>query len=168
MLGVNMNGIEWNKILKMKVMQNVLDEAILKEHQCEFDKNKCKLALFDELGEMNHENKASWCWWKYTQKPVDREKLLEELVDAWHFALSLDNHTKKRIARDFDPVMYEHFEHLACNSLADLMAMTVYMDFDYVELMLLITEKLGFTIDDIYECYQKKNKVNFERLKNGY
>ena len=39
---------------------------------------------------------------------------------------------------------------LACNSLADLMAMTVYMDFDYVELMLLITEKLGFTIDDIY------------------
>ena len=34
--------------------------------------------------------------------------------------------------------------------------------------MLLITEKLGFTIDDIYECYQKKNKVNFERLKNGY
>ena len=28
--------------------------------------------------------------------------------------------------------------------------------------------KLGFTIDDIYECYQKKNKVNFERLKNGY
>ena len=63
MLGVNMTGMEWNKVIEMKKMQNVLDEAILKEHQCEFDKNKCKLALFDELWEMNHENKGSWCWW---------------------------------------------------------------------------------------------------------
>ena len=159
---------QWNKILEMKKMQNVLDEAILKEHKCEFDKNKCKLALFDELGEMNHENKASWCWWKYTQKPVDKVRLLEELVDAWHFALSLDNHTRYGISREFNILMYEHFENISMDSFANLMAITVYVDYDYVELMILVSEKLGFTIDEIYECYHQKNQINFERLQNGY
>ena len=46
-------------------------------------------ALFDELGELNHELKAKWCWWKKTQEPVDREKLLEEYVDCIHFGLCM-------------------------------------------------------------------------------
>lgn len=44
-------------------------------------------AILDELGEVNHEDKASFCWWKKTQKPVDNEKLLEEIADLMHFVL---------------------------------------------------------------------------------
>ena len=35
-------------IEKMLKMQRALDDAIYKEHQVEFDKEKCKLAMMDE------------------------------------------------------------------------------------------------------------------------
>ena len=44
------------------------------------------MAILDEIGELTHELKANWCWWKKTQAPVDNEKVLGELVDIWHFA----------------------------------------------------------------------------------
>ena len=35
------------------------------------------MASFDELGEVNHEMKAEWCYWKKSQEPVNRDKLKE-------------------------------------------------------------------------------------------
>lgn len=34
--------------------------------------------------------------------------------------------------------------------------------------LLYLTEKLGFTMDEVYQEYLNKNKINYERLKNGY
>lgn len=31
-----------------------------------------------------------------------------------------------------------------------------------------LTERLGFSFDDVYQEYLNKNKINYERLKNGY
>ena len=31
-----------------------------------------------------------------------------------------------------------------------------------------ITEYLGFTIEDVYQAYCGKNKINYQRLKEGY
>lgn len=31
-----------------------------------------------------------------------------------------------------------------------------------------LTEKLGFSFDEIYEGYIEKNKENYERMKRGY
>ena len=31
-----------------------------------------------------------------------------------------------------------------------------------------LTRKLGFTIEEVYNAYIDKNKVNFERIANGY
>jgi dimeric dUTPase (all-alpha-NTP-PPase superfamily) len=47
--------------------------------------------ILDEVGELTHELKANWCWWKKTQPPVDEKKVLGELVDIWHFVLSWQN-----------------------------------------------------------------------------
>jgi len=71
------------KLKEMFQMQRTLNEAILNE----FGKNsivegKLQLAIIDELGELTHELKGDWCWWKKTQPPVDRQRVLEELVDV--------------------------------------------------------------------------------------
>ena len=79
-------------IKEMLKMQAKLDEAIMKEYGLkEIDEEKLSFAILDEIGELTHELKANWCWWKKTQAPVDKEKVLGELVDIWHFVLSWQN-----------------------------------------------------------------------------
>lgn len=34
--------------------------------------------------------------------------------------------------------------------------------------LLILSGLLGFTFDEIYQEYLNKNKINYERLKNGY
>ena len=86
------------KIEEMLNFQKMLDNSIESEYGLEYGKDAkynlegLKRALFDELGELNHEDKKSWCWWKKTQHEVDRNKLLEELVDCFHFSLSIAYH----------------------------------------------------------------------------
>lgn len=138
----------------------------LLEMQRALDEKKSYLALIDEIGELTHELKGDWCWWKKTQAPVDREKVLEELVDVWHFVLSIENHS-----------IYDK-----CNSqIMNYDFKRLVKDVDYVEIagdlvnskiplfyVMCLTYKLGFDFEDVYEAYKKKNAVNFERLRNGY
>lgn len=62
-------------IKEMLQMQAKLDEAIMKEYglTC-IDEEKLRFAIIDEVGELTHELKGNWCWWKKTQAPVDRKK----------------------------------------------------------------------------------------------
>lgn len=84
-----MTGNNVELIRKMLKMQAKLDKTIMDEYGLtEIDEEKLNMAILDEIGELNHELKANWCWWKKTQAPVDEEKVLGELVDIWHFVLS--------------------------------------------------------------------------------
>lgn len=164
---MNLTPEEMNKLNEISIMQDKLDEEILKVHECQFDLERSKLALIDELGETNHENKANWCWWKFTQEPVNKSKLLEELVDCWHFAMSIYNHTRtymdiKRNIKSYEVEKYQRYE------LSKLIAWVILKTENILAIMIAITNKLGFTIDEIYTAYVAKNRVNYERLKNGY
>lgn len=155
------------RINEMLKMQKALNDSVKKKFNLEsVEVDKIRLALIDEIGELTHELKGDWCWWKENKNPVDKEKVLEELVDVWHFALSLyieycgvDNYIKKD-----DLVVASLNIHLP--SLLSLLS--INMDNDILEHMLALTYKLGFTFEDVYNGYIKKNKVNYERLKNGY
>lgn len=60
------------QLKEMFTMQKALNEAILKEFgQDSISEGKLMLAIVDELGELTHELKGDWCWWKKTQPPVD-------------------------------------------------------------------------------------------------
>lgn len=156
-----MNRIEMiNEMLKM---QEALDEAIYKGHKCEFNIERTYLALIDEVGELTHELKANWCWWKKKVNPVDNDKVLEELIDVWHFVLSIINNTGVKIKWDG--------KELTCFSkLFNIISMLINYDeledIDYY--IVSLTYKLGFTIEDVYEAYIRKNKINYERLNSGY
>lgn len=88
-----MTSKEYDLIKEMLHMQSRLDKAIMDEYGLdEIDEENLRMAILDEVGELTHELKANWCWWKKTQAPVDKEKVLGELVDIWHFVLSYQNH----------------------------------------------------------------------------
>lgn len=153
-----------DKILEMANMQHKLNQAILKEYDLEkVDDDKLKFALFDELGELVHELKGDWCWWRKSQKPVDWDKVLEELVDVWHFALTvyLQNEGYLPVTmvepegNKFADIMYEIQEIASANK---------FILFNLVHLTIM----LGFSVDDVYDAYIAKNKVNYERLENNY
>lgn len=37
-----------------------------------------------------------------------------------------------------------------------------------IAVLVAITEYLGFTIEQVYEAYCGKNKINYQRLESGY
>ena len=165
---------EIDMILEMAEMQKKLDNALLEKGKNlglieDFDRERCTFALIDEIGELVHELKGDWCWWKATQKPVERAKVLEELVDAWHFGLSLDNHNH------FDMELSLHCELIqmpSCNMhvIKKINSTIKNAIIGYLVVLELykLTYSLGFTMDEVYNGYIKKNKVNYERIASGY
>ena len=148
-------------------MQRVLDDAIFKEHGItKYPLENMKLALFDELGELLHEFPTKYKHWKKTA--VDnREKGLEEYVDCLHFALSISNNTK---LKKYIP----YSECIEDKKIFDILN-TIVLDLSFPYLrpfvlynLFVLGNKLGFTWEEIYTTYKKKNAVNYERLKNGY
>ena len=163
-------------IKEMLDMQEKLDEAIMKEYGLEeLDEEKLCFAILDEVGELTHELKGNWCWWKKTQPPVDKEKVLGELVDIWHFVLSYQNHfingekgientcMVKRNSKNILSLMRNHEFGLTV-AFSDL----VSWKWNKLERLTAITEYLDFTIEDVYQAYCDKNKINYQRLEEGY
>lgn len=171
-----MTGNDVELIRKMLNKQAKLDKAIMKEYGLEeLDEEKLNLAILDEIGELTHELKANWCWWKKTQPLVDKEKVLGELVDIWHFVLSYQNNfnegeeglgsapdVKKRVKQQCDLM------HSIDDALIYEFIQLVSYPFYRIESLIAITEYLGFTIKQVYEAYCDKNKINYQRLKEGY
>lgn len=75
------------KIIEMLKMQAALDKSFM-EYMGRTEPltvEEVEKALFDELGEVNHALKSDWCYWKKSEKPVDREEVKEELSDDLPF-----------------------------------------------------------------------------------
>lgn len=163
-------------IKEMLKMQAKLDKAIMDEYGLEeLDEGKLNLAILDEVGELTHELKGNWCWWKKTQPQVDKSKVLGELVDVWHFILSWQNHFNKgekgidnkcMVERNYENILIllRRKEYNLAETLSDL----VVWNWLKVERLTAITEYLGFTIEDVYQAYCDKNKINYQRLESGY
>ena len=171
-----MKSKEYDLIKEMLQMQAKLDEAIMKEYGLdEIDEEKLNMAILDEVGELTHELKANWCWWKKSQAPVDNEKVLGELVDIWHFILSWQNHFMRgEEGLRKEKVMIETIKQYVWG-LKNLKKEFGYVLTDLpcftdsrVEALIAITEYLGFEVEQVYEAYCDKNKVNYQRLENGY
>ena len=87
-----MTSKEFELIKEMLQMQEKLDESIMKEYGLtEINEENLRMAILDEVGELTHELKGNWCWWKKTQAPVDNDKVLGELVDIFHEIFQLRN-----------------------------------------------------------------------------
>lgn len=170
-----MKDSELRMIETMLKKQDELNSAIMKEYGLTtISKEQIDLATLDEIGEFTHELKGDWCWWKKTQPQVDEEKVLGELVDIWHFALSYQNHFDYGMQGIINRCMFlrNSKKHLDLLKAKDYELPEIFSDlvvFEYkLERLIAITEYLGFTIERVYEAYCSKNKINYQRLKEGY
>lgn len=171
-----MTSKEYDLIKEMLQMQEKLDESIMKEYGLnEIDEENLRMAILDEVGELTHELKGDWCWWKKTQPQVDEEKVLGELVDIWHFVLSYQNHFNGGENGILNASMFERNsdnilnllmtnEYKLSETLTDLSTWNIHK----MERLVAISEYLGFTIEQVYKAYFDKNKINYQRLKEGY
>lgn len=153
------------KINEMLKMQKAYDQSVYAAKDVHPTMEQKYLALIDEIGELTHELKPTWCWWKIHVGEVDRAKVLEELIDCWHFALSIWNEI---VCTDFGALSdYDAYKKVGINMLIERIICYEYsnMIIDYI---IALSLKLEFTIDEVFEEYKRKNKINFERLENGY
>ena len=171
-----MTSKEYELIKEMLQMQAKLDESIMKEYGLtEIDEENLRMAILDEVGELTHELKGNWCWWKKTQAPVDNDKVLGELVDIFHFVLSYQNHFNKGEEmlcnylneKEMSDTLLERLRAKTIN-LPFALSHLVYYKGSIIAVLIAISEYLGFTIEQIYEAYCGKNKINYQRLKEGY
>lgn len=162
-------------------MQAKLDETILKESGMTYEKllddNLYERAILDELGELNHELKSEWCWWKKTQKPIVLERVLEEFVDVLHFCLSWENAAWKRC--EYRESVRRQTVACACLMIkndvrddivkfANALNNFEYVYEGYMELAVGLMNWLNLDLKEVYESYKKKNAVNFQRQREGY
>ena len=171
-----MTSKEFELIKEMLPMQARLDKSIISAYGLtDINKEDLKMAILDEVGELTHELKGEWCWWKKTQAPVDDKKVLGELVDIWHFVLSYQNYFnfgKETLLSFLDEVeISDRFlERFREGYLTLPIALTLLVSDgnSIIEMLIAITEYIAFTIEQVYEAYCGKNKINYQRLKEGY
>ena len=60
-----------------------------------------------------------------------------------------------------------HFDELEKERL-DYLIGDISYSYDKLTVLLQLTKCLQFSFDEIYQEYLNKNKINYERLKNGY
>lgn len=161
---------EYDLIKEMLQMQKKLDEAIMEEYGLtEIDEENLRMAILDEVGELTHELKGSWCWWKKTQAPVDDKKVLGELVDVWHFVLSYTDSISDVRFTHIDWMVGKGINTFEQEGLACLLANIVNAEYENKLFYLIaVSLCLGFTIEDVYKAYCDKNKINYQRLESGY
>ena len=160
-------------IKKMLEAQKELDKAHMeKGGLTEYPLEMVQTAYRVELGELLQEWKQ-FKFWKLNKGKVNREKMLEEWADCMHFALSLENYNicpnegyydyiSKHAEEDIEKYLY------AENDIY-IVLKRCFTDFDYiVEYTIILGLKLGFTMEELEQAYWKKNKINWERIKNDY
>lgn len=79
-----------DKLTEMYDMQSKLDQRIITERGIAKTTDEwvvgLTIAMESEIDEIRRE--VSWKWWK-NPKPIDQEALQGEVIDMWHFLLSL-------------------------------------------------------------------------------
>ncbi|MGJ7034501.1 dUTPase [Anoxybacillus eryuanensis] len=81
---------EIEKLEAMFNMQQDLDERIIAERNIKKTLDEwvaaITIAMESEIDEIRRE--VNWKWWKQ-EKEIDLDRLQEEIIDLWHFLLSL-------------------------------------------------------------------------------
>lgn len=164
-----------NMLLEMINLQKSIDQRIFEKFGTSYQEIDIHSALLDEIGELNHELKPTWCWWKENPGEVDKNKVLEEFVDVVHFILmrairtedsGLDNAEKWYFTKGFIDAHWEDENSDHTYKLYDLLR-PQSLEFCGRNLFC-ISRKLGFDWQEVYEEYKRKNAINFERQENGY
>ena len=160
-------------------MQQEMDTLALKNNNIDENEDLTEekyIALKVELHEFMNEIES----FKFWKKHKGKENKLEEAIDVIHFILSMMNDYDYEIVDDLEITdkQMEHMENKSINEIyimTDALLVDAYMNCDWVKMLeailmgvLIMISKCGFTSEDIYNEYIRKNKINRERQNKGY
>lgn len=116
-------------------------------------------------------------WWK-KNKDKPREEALEELADAFAFAIVLDvyyfDNESLNMVKDDDygkisRKEVEEYKNTLEQSEGIFKVITNDCeDGQYATLLVLMLADIYFTLDELFEAHTKKSQINIERQKSGY
>ncbi len=158
------------KIASMLEMQNNMN---LKVHldwvNQDFDWYR---AIWIESAElMDHHG---WKWWKHQQCDLEQVKL--ELIDIWHFGLSIiitkqgDN---EQISNQIEQTLLnalsqDHSDYNFLKTVETFASNTLKTEDFSIELFAAMMKGCDMDVDDLYRRYVGKNVLNFFRQDHGY
>ncbi|WP_372770791.1 dUTP diphosphatase [Pseudoalteromonas sp.] len=155
-----------NKICTMLEMQNAMNTKV---HAEWFNQGfEWYRAIWVECAEMlDH---YGWKWWK--KQTPDTEQVILELVDIFHFGLSLriDGITSyleiaEQLTAELEkPTQAEDFKQTLELLAASAVANKTFDAAAFAGCM----AQIGMNIDDLYRGYVGKNTLNFFRQDHGY
>ena len=161
-------------IKKMLCAQKELDDIWIKRaNLAEYPFKMAITAYRVELGELLQEWKQ-FKYWKMNKGEVQRDEMLKEWADCMHFALSLDyNNYPLYYTEHYNEILINHLEKFIKN----IETWDIYLILNscfyagkvkILENTLKLGLKLGYTLEELEQAYWKKNKINWERIKNNY
>ena len=164
-----------NKLYKM---QDELDKHILEKHNIKMSKEELLdstiLALLVEVGELANTTRCFKHW--STKGMMEKEIVLEELSDVWHFYLSIGNQLGYVLDNKFNTPK----ERMQCSKENEInkifkaiyhWAITLegHISYGYLgEWIKILAIKLGFTDKEVEQAYLKKHEENYRRESEGY
>ena len=155
------------KIAVMLEMQDTMNARVDK-NWIERDRQWYR-ALWIECAELM-DHYGGWKWWKETHQDV--EQVMLEIVDIWHFGLSMRitpdrNHAAgaEQIAREWEITttstgFLEDVEALARYALAEKAFL--------IPTIPILLDGIGRNFEDLYRGYVGKNVLNYFRQDHGY
>lgn len=129
-------------------------------------------ALLCEVGEFIGETKQDWCWWMKNPPAVDESKKLGEFIDIWSLVLTdvaINRHGLLPGCLSWidECIEVEKNFYRDCGLVRGLAELASYRSLR-LEKIIALSELLGYSLDQIYEEFMKKNEINHERLESGY
>lgn len=79
-------------------------------------RTELRISYFDELGELTHEMKPNWNWWKIKNAPINLSLVQEELSDVLHFYLSYIEPLNTNILDSYED-FYKRYTEIDINIL---------------------------------------------------
>lgn len=127
-------------------------------------------AIWTECAELlDH---IGWKWWKKQEPNIEQARI--ELIDIWHFGMSMGMASGYGIDRLAD--FYDSRSHFLQGQEKDTptavlireLATSALGGHFNIRAFYFLMFKLGMTLDDLYSGYVGKNVLNMFRQNNGY
>ncbi len=160
------------KLNDIRQLQDQLDERIMANHQVTRPQTRIRriLALMVEIGELANETR-SFKFWSF-KGASEKEVLLEELGDCVHFAVSLGIDLKD----DVSHLEFLKREASLSDQFIDWMSETAKLktEFNLYQYRIVLSYigsvalAMGFSANDVYDFYIKKNEINHSRQDHQY
>lgn len=126
------------------------------------DTDLIKIAYLDEVGELIHELKPLWCYWKKSQKEVDKKRVLEELADCLHFALSYE---LNRLEDEPGLEEWNGSIGISREYIINMLPSIIHIFYHIIYLL----NSLEYTIEEFYQVYEQVlENNNTVRTQNNY